>query len=428
MTAPSDRVRQAKPPLGSAFARLWTAAAFSNLADGLGRTAVPLIATTLTRDPVAIAAVGAVAFLPWLFFGLPAGMIVDRFDRRWIMAIANALRGSVALVLAILASTGNISIVSLLIATLVFGLGETLFDNATNAVVPAVTPAKALDRANGFMQGAQITIDSFLAAPIAGILFAVSLALPVWLGAASFIIPVVLAIFLPLSAAKPLLSEHEDPAQKAGAAEAVRYLWQTTYLRNMVLYTTVIGSSLSFAQAATFLYFLDTQGVPEVAIGFVTSGIGLGALVGSLVSPSLVAQFGRGAVMLWTNLACVLAMVGVWISPNLVAALISYALFAACVSIWNVPWGALRQTIIPNRLFGRVLGIIRSMTWGLLPIATVIGGFVARTDLRLPFVIGAGIQLVTTIAFARLLLRASSYNEPIYPVSASAPVTPTAAK
>lgn len=402
-----------KVPLGSAFARLWTAAAFSNLADGLGRTAVPLIATTLTRDPLAIAALGAVAFLPWLIFGLPAGMIVDRFDRRYIMALANTLRGGVALVLAILATTGTLTIVSLLIATLVFGLGETLFDNATNAVVPAVTPPKALDRANGFMQAAQITIDSFLAAPIAGILFAVSLALPVWLGAAAFIIPVVLAIFLPLSAARPLVAEHEDAPNGAGAGEALSYLWHNHYLRTMTLYTTIIGSSLSFAQAATFLYFLDEQHVPEAVIGFVMSGIGLGALLGSIVSPRLVARFGRGAVMFWTNIVCVFAMTGVWIAPELITAMVSYAAFAACVAVWNVPWGALRQTIIPNRLFGRVLGIIRSVTWGIMPIATLIGGLVAREDLRLPLIIGAGIQLVTTLVWARVILRATQYNEPM---------------
>ena len=81
----------AKPRLGADFGKLWTAAAFSNLADGVGRVAVPLIATTLTRDPLAIAAIGALAFVPWLVFGLPAGMIVDRYDRRRIMALANAL-------------------------------------------------------------------------------------------------------------------------------------------------------------------------------------------------------------------------------------------------------------------------------------------------------------------------------------------------
>lgn len=106
-------------------------------------------------------------------------------------------------------------------------------------------------------------------------------------------------------------------------------------------------------------------------------------------------------------------MAAVGIAPNLVTAMISYAAFAACVNIWNVPWGALRQTIIPNRLFGRVLGIIRSVTWGVMPVATLLGGLVAREDLRLPLIIGAGVQLVATLAWSRVILRASDYNEPI---------------
>ena len=78
--SPAGRARRS--PLGRDFGKLWTAAAFSNLADGLGRMAVPLLATTLTQDPLLISVIAALAFLPWLVFGLPAGMIVDRFDRR----------------------------------------------------------------------------------------------------------------------------------------------------------------------------------------------------------------------------------------------------------------------------------------------------------------------------------------------------------
>src|SRR6478735_11995441 len=163
--------RGSRAPLGRDFGKLWTAAAFSNLADGLGRTAVPLIATTLTRDPLAISVIGALAFLPWLIFGLPAGMIVDRFDRRIVMAVANTVRGGAALALAVFTVTGTLSIWALFAGTLVFGLGETLFDNATNAVIPGVVKREQLDRANGWMQAAQVTIDSFIATPIGGVLF-----------------------------------------------------------------------------------------------------------------------------------------------------------------------------------------------------------------------------------------------------------------
>src|SRR5690606_10911285 len=285
-----------RAPLGRAFGKLWTAAAFSNLADGVGRTAVPLIATTLTRDPMAIAVLGALAFLPWLVFGLPAGMLVDRFDRRRMMALANGIRCAVALVLAVLTVTGQLSIWWLFAGVLVFGLGETLFDNASSAAIPNLVTRAQLDRANGRMQAAQVTIDSFIATPIAGVLFAVSLALPLWVGAVGYVVPVALALLLPLSAARPLRNPDSVPevaaAGAAPAREALRFLWRHRYLRAMVIFTSFIGSVFAFAQAASILLFLDTFGIPEVAIGFVTAGIGLGALIGSLIAASLVSRFG----------------------------------------------------------------------------------------------------------------------------------------
>lgn len=432
--------RGSRAPLGRDFGKLWTAAAFSNLADGVGRVAVPLVATTLTRDPLAIAALGALAFLPWLVFGLPAGMIVDRFDRRWIMAIANTIRGFAAVGLAILTVSGTITIWWLFAGVLIFGLGETLFDNATNAIVPTIVKRPALDRANGFMQAAQITIDNFIAAPIGGVLFALSLALPLWVGAGGYLVPIALALMLPLSAARALRepapeSLRAEAAVAAGdplaaaeeatdsttvaartssvsAGEAARYLWNHRFLRSMVVFTSIVGCAFAFAQAPTFLYFLDAQGVTPAAIGIVTAGIGLGALAGSLIASGLVARFGRGKVMLAANLLAAAGLVGVWIAPEAITATIAYAVMACAVSIWNVPWGALRQSIIPGHLFGRVLGIIRTFTWGVFPFATLLGGWVARADLRVPYLIAAAVTLVATLVAARLLLEASRHDSP----------------
>ena len=436
----SSAGRARRVPLGRDFGKLWTAAAFSNLADGLGRVAVPLIATTLTRDPLAISAITALAFLPWLVFGLPAGMLVDRFDRRWIMAIANGIRGLAAVGLAVLTVSGALDIWWLFAGVLVFGLGETLFDNATNAIMPAVVKRPALDRANGWMQAAQITIDSFISSPIGGVLFAISLALPLWVGAAGYLIPIVLAVMLPLSAARPLrdaratsvraeaavaagdpLAASEEAAETDAAAsassnvsarDAFVYLWNHRFLRSMVIFTSIVGSAFAFAQAPVYLYFLDVQHVPAAAIGVVTAGIGLGGLAGSLVASSLVAKFGRGPVMLGANVVAAISLAAVWAAPEAITGTIAYGLMAAAVSVWNVPWGALRQTIVPGHIFGRVLGITRTFTWGIFPFATLLGGWVARIDLRLPFLIAAGVTLVATLFAIRLLLSASHHDAP----------------
>jgi MFS family permease len=91
-----------------------------------------------------------------------------------------------------------------------------------------------------------------------------------------------------------------------------------------------------------------------------------------------------------------------------VTAIVAYAGMGFAVSLWNVPWGALRQMIVPGDIFGRVLGIIRTVTWGLFPVATLLGGLVARVDLRLPYLIAAVITVVAALLAARLLLAASA--------------------
>lgn len=402
MTSPA---RERPSRLGADFGRLWVAAGFSNLADGLGRTAIPLAATTLTDDPLLISLFTAAAFLPWLVFGLPAGMLVDRFDRRMLMAAADGMRAVVGAGLAVLAVTGGLSVPALVVGTLLFGIGETVFDNATNAVIPGLVRPDQLDRANGRIQLAQVSVDSFVATPLAGLLFALAAWVPLASGGVGYLVPVFLVLMLPLRAARPRPIEQPTSSPRGRPGDAARYLWQHRYLRSMVAFSCVVGCALAFAQAASILYFLDVQHVSPAAIGFVTAGIGVGALLGSIVAAGLVARFGRGPVMAAANIVCAAGMTATWLAPEALTAVASYALFAFAVSVWNVPWGALRQQIVPAPLFGRVLGISRSLTWGIFPIATVLGGWVARIDLRLPFAIAAAVVLGATVTSLGLLLR-----------------------
>lgn len=423
--------RAARTPLGAGFARLWTSAIASNLADGIGRTAVPLIATTLTRDPALIAGLTAVTFLPWLLFGIPAGMLLDRVDRRVAMAVANSVRFAVAALLALLIAGDALSIWWLYACVLLFGLGETVFDNATTTVVPSLVAREQLDRANGRMQSAEIVLQNFVATPIAGFLFAAAIVLPVWLTGAGFLIAGLLALSIPAAAARahafgasPRSSGHDETHAEKDAVTArpgmravVRFLVDHRFLRKMIVLTSITASALAFAQGSVVLLLLQTYELPAAYVGVVTALVGVGALVGALISSRLVDRFGRGRVMFWAILVSGVGIFAVGLTANVVIGVLAYAVGAFGVAVWNVPWGALRQSIIPGAMLGRAMGIVRTIGWGLSPIATVLGGFVARTELRLPFIIGGGIVVVLTLIAARLLLSAGSYGPATEPAS-----------
>jgi MFS family permease len=404
-----------RAPLSAGFNRLWVAAVTSNLADGIGRTAVPLIATTLTRDPALIAGLTAVTFLPWLLFGIPAGILLDRVDRRIAMAVANSLRFAVAAFLAVLIATGSLTIWWLYAVVLLFGLGETVFDNATTTVVPSLVTRDQLDRANGRMQSAEIVVQNFIATPVAGFLFAAAIVLPVWLTGAGFLIAGLLALSIPAAAARGLRAGELADAAAAGMPRpsfgaVVSFLAHHRFLRAMIVLTSMTASALAFAQGSVVLLLLQTFSVPAALIGVVTAGVGVGALVGALISSRLVERFGRGPIMFSSMLVGGVGLLGVGVTGNVFIAITAYAVGAFGVSVWNVPWGALRQAIVPTDMLGRAMGIVRTIGWGLTPIATVLGGFVARIDLRLPFVIGGAVVVALTLVAVRLLLSAGSHE------------------
>src|SRR5215217_3968011 len=99
----ADRPRRAEEldRLGLPFWQLWSASAVSNLADGLVKIALPLVAVTLTDSPGLVAGITLAVTLPWLLFALPAGALADRVDRRIAMVAANIVRAAGVAVLAV---------------------------------------------------------------------------------------------------------------------------------------------------------------------------------------------------------------------------------------------------------------------------------------------------------------------------------------
>src|SRR6202451_2902466 len=89
------------PKLGRNYWRLWWANAVSSTGDGAFVAALPLLAVTITRDPRLVSVVTAATYLPWMVLSLPAGALVDRYDRATLMWRAQAVQAAVVAVVTV---------------------------------------------------------------------------------------------------------------------------------------------------------------------------------------------------------------------------------------------------------------------------------------------------------------------------------------
>src|SRR5215218_9282882 len=118
----------APPRMGAGFRWLLSSSWVTNLGDGIALAAGPLLVASQTHDPLLVALAGLLQRLPWLLFGLYAGVVADRHDRRLITIIVNLVRAAVLAVLAIMILTDAVDVAIVLVAMFVLGTAETFAD------------------------------------------------------------------------------------------------------------------------------------------------------------------------------------------------------------------------------------------------------------------------------------------------------------
>ncbi|HEX7442595.1 MAG TPA: MFS transporter, partial [Acidimicrobiales bacterium] len=177
--------------LDGRFWRIWAASAVSTLGDGVRVAALPLLAATLTRDPIAVASVAVAQGLPWALFALLSGALVDRLDRRLIMGYTDLFRFVVTGGLVVLVATHHTSIAALCVVAFCLGSAETMFDNASQAILPAVVARPHLELANSRLASVEIVTRDFVGPPFGALLFTLAALVPFAVDSASFAVAAV---------------------------------------------------------------------------------------------------------------------------------------------------------------------------------------------------------------------------------------------
>ncbi len=391
--------------LGSRFWRLFTANSVSNLGDGIGRICFPLLAVSLTREPILIAGVSAAFFLPWLLFALASGVLVDRVDRRVAMVTANVFRAVLIGGFGLAVATGAASIWLMYAVAFALGIAETVADSAANAMLPAVVERDQLEAGNGRLQASEIVGNAFLGAPIGAALFAVAAAAPFLVNSAGFLVAALVLASL-AGRYRPARASAEPTTVWRDVRDGVGWITRHRLLRSLLLLTAVLASSNEMAQALLVLFAVQELNLSPAAIGLFVLAAGVGGTLGGVVAPWLAARLPRAAMLGGGYVAGGLCYLGIGALAHPVLSMVLYGVYGMFVVAGNVVLMSLRQALIPQELFGRVQGAWRTVVWGALPVGSLAGGLLAGVvGLRGLFVLSAGIQLAVGVTVVVVMHR-----------------------
>ena len=409
--------------LGSNYWKLWTTSAVSNFGDGVSTIAYPWLASAITRNPVQISLIAVATRLPWLIFTLPAGVITDRVDRRKLMVAMDALRFALTIAVAVAVLAGRSALASpdaiaagtasppanqaawlalLYVTALAFGFAEVLRDNAAQTIMPAVVGPENLERANGRLWGAEMVMNSLAGPPVGGLLIAIAFSLPFFVDAGTFAFSAV-GLVLISGSFRSVGAATGKVAWRTEITEGVRWLWRHHLLRSLALILGLMNAMFSMALATYVLFVQEILHLDAAKFGLLLTAGAIGGAIGSVAAPKVSKAIGSGTSLFLalTGSGLTLAVTGLASSAAIVWAMFLVGSFLGV--LWNVITVSLRQTIIPERLLGRVNSVYRFFAWGMIPIGSFLGGVVVDVTthlssrdlgLRMPFLLGAAVYIV----------------------------------
>ncbi|MCP4957777.1 MAG: MFS transporter [Actinomycetia bacterium] len=379
--------------LGRRFWRLWTAFTAANLADGLTLVAFPLLAIGLTDDARQIALVTVFRFIPFVLVGLPAGVLLDRYDRRLIAMLAQVGRAATAGLLAAIVLADRASIPLVVAAAFVIGVGEVLTDGGLPALVRDLVRPDQLEVANSRFSATQTVSNVFIGPPLGALLFEIETSAPFAASLLLFVVATGVLARIPGSfRASPeagigsVVGPRQDAEGERGGLRrlidevsvGLRYVWGHQILRPLAF--TVLA--FSFAGQATNAVF-----VILVTERFGLGGLGFGALIAVRGTTSLAMSFGvarfirragHGMSMRFAVVAFTAASLLFGLATAAILAVVASLINGLSDPAWNVVSSTVRQRLVPDEVFGRMMTAYLFIAWSMNPVGALVGGIIAE--------------------------------------------------
>jgi predicted MFS family arabinose efflux permease len=374
----------APPRLGRGFRWLMASSWTSNIGDGISLAAGPLLVASKTDQEFLVALAALLQWAPPLVFGMWAGALTDRLDRRLIIITVDLLRAVVVALLAASVAFDAAPIALVLVAMFLLGTAEVFADNTAQTLLPMLVARDDLAIANSRLMTGIITINQLAAPPVGALLFTVGQFIP-------FATQAVLGLLAVLLIARMQLPAHgrsagEDRPVWHDIVEGFQWVLHHPAVRTLVLTILIFNVTFGAAWSVLVLYATEHLGLGSVGFGLITTVSALGGLLGTLTYGWLTRRISLGNLMrigllieTFTHLALATAT-----SPYV--ALPVFFVFGAHAFVWGTTSITIRQRAVPTELQGRVSAVNMMGVYGGLVLGAGIGGVIAqRWGVTAPF-------------------------------------------
>jgi MFS family permease len=388
--------------LGRSFRWLLASSWVTNLGDGITLAAGPLLVASQTHSPLAVAMAAVLQRLPWLLFGLYAGVVADRVNRRAIVIVTGLVRAAILLLLTASILTHRVDIAVVLAALFLFGVNETFGDTTTATLLPMLVEKPDLGIANSRALTGVIVWNQLAGPPVGAALFAAGMALPFVSESVCVLAGVVLIlrVRLPVHGARGQHARVRDDIR-----EGWRWLWAHAAVRTLAITIFTFNVTFGAAWSVLVLYARERLGMGALGFGLITTAMAAGGLLGTASYGWLERHLRLGVIMRGGLIIETLTHLALALTRWAWFALIVFVIFGAHAFIWGTTSTTVRQRAVPAQFQGRIGSVYLTGVVGGIVIGSALGGLVASVwGITAPFWVAfAGSALILAVIWRSLL-------------------------
>lgn len=355
---------------------LWGSFTSANLGDGLSVVGFPLLAVSLTDDARLVAFVAMCRFLAFPLLGLPAGIIIDRFDRRTLAAIAQLGRAAALGVVTWVVMSDEATILIIAAAAFVVGVGEIITDGGLPAVVRSIVDTDQLEVANSRLVASQTASNAFIGPPLGALLFEIDPALPFFGAAGLYLFTV--GLLGGLRGSFRARTEVDDGSLRRRMTRGLSYVWGHPVLRPLALVVAAFSFVGQAGHAIFVILVTERIGLSNFQYGLLLTVDALASLTMSFFVARLVARTSHGTSMRLSVATFTASAFLLGFTATVGTAILAMFLVGLSDPTWNVISATVRQRLVPDAIFGRMMTAYLFIAWSMQPVGALAGGLIAE--------------------------------------------------